>query len=65
MPIDTPPAAPNPLGTNFAPEALAFTQWMHTAAPQFNTAVNDVNAAVGDAEQAVVDAAAQVILATT
>lgn len=65
MAISTPPAAPNPLGTNFAAEALAFTQWMHTAAPEFNTAVNDANAAVGDAEQAVVDAAAQVTLATT
>lgn len=65
MAIPTPPAAPNPLGTNFAAEALAFTQWMHTAAPEFNTAVTDANAAVGDAEQAVVDAAAQVTLATT
>lgn len=65
MAIPTPPAAPNPLGTNFAAEALAFTQWMHTAAPEFNTAVNDANAAVGDAEQAVLDAAAQVGLATT
>lgn len=65
MAIPTPPVAPNPLGTNFAAEALAFTQWMHTAAPEFNTAVNDANAAVGDAEQAVVDAAAQVTLATT
>ena len=65
MAIPTPPAAPNPLGTNFAAEALAFTQWMETAAPVFNTAVNDANAAVGDAEQAVLDAAAQVALATT
>ena len=65
MAIPTPPVAPNPLGTNFAAEALAFTQWMHTAAPEFNTAVNDANAAVGDAEQAVLDAAAQVGLATT
>jgi len=65
MAIPTPPAAPNPLGTNFAAEALAFTQWMQTAAPEFNTAVNDANAAVGDAEQAVLDAAAQVGLATT
>ena len=65
MPITTPPPAPNPLGTNFAAEALAFTQWMQAAAPEFNTAVNDANAAVGDAEQAVLDAAAQVGLATT
>lgn len=65
MAIPTPPAAPNPLGTNFAAEALAFTQWMQAAAPEFNTAVTDANAAVGDAEQAVVDAAAQVTLATT
>lgn len=65
MAIPTPPAAPNPLGTNFASEALAFTQWMQAAAPEFNTAVIDANAAVGDAEQAVVDAAAQVTLATT
>lgn len=65
MAIPTPPAAPNPLGTNFAAEALAFTQWMHTAAPEFNTAVGDANQAVTDAEQAVVDAAMQVGLATT
>lgn len=65
MAIPTPPAAPNPLGTNFAAEALAFTQWMQTAAPEFNTAVGDANQAVTDAEQAVVDAAAQVGLATT
>lgn len=65
MAIPTPPAAPNPLGTNFAAEALAFTQWMQAAAPEFNTAVTDANAAVGDAEQAVLDAAAQVGLATT
>lgn len=65
MAIPTPPAAPNPLGTNFAAEALAFTQWMQAAAPEFNTAVTDANAAVGDAGQAVVDAAAQVTLATT
>lgn len=65
MAISTPPAAPNPLGTNFAAEALAFTQWMQTAAPEFNTAVADANAAVGDAEQAVLDAATQVGLATT
>lgn len=65
MPITTPPPAPNPLGTNFAAEALAFTQWMQAAAPEFNTAVNDANAAVGGAEQAVLDAAAQVGLATT
>lgn len=65
MAISTPPAAPNPLGTNFAAEALAFTQWMQTAAPEFNTAVGDANQAVTDAEQAVVDAATQVGLATT
>lgn len=65
MAIPTPPAAPNPLGTNFAAEALAFTQWMQTAAPEFNTAVGDANQAVTDAEQAVVDAATQVGLATT
>lgn len=65
MAIPTPPAAPNPLGTNFAAEALAFTQWMQTAAPEFNTAVGDANQAVTDAEQAVVDAAAQVGLAAT
>ena len=65
MAISTPPVAPNPLGANFAAEALAFTQWMYTAAPEFNTAVNDANAAAGDAEQAVLDAAAQVGLATT
>ena len=65
MAIPNPTAAPNPLGANFAAEALAFTQWMHTAAPEFNTAVTDANAAVGDAEQAVLDAAAQVTLATT
>ena len=50
MAISTPPAAPNPLGTNFAAEALAFTQWMHTAAPEFNTAVSDANQAVLDAQ---------------
>ena len=72
MAIPTPPAAPNPLSTTFAADALAFTQWMHTAAPEFDTAVTDANAAVGDAEQAVgdaeqavLDAAAQVGLATT
>lgn len=65
MAIPTPPVAPNPLGANFAAEALAFTQWMQTAAPQFNTAVGDANQAVTDAERAVVDAAAQVALATT
>lgn len=65
MAIPTPPAAPNPLGTNFAAEALAFTQWMQTAAPEFNTAVGDANQAVTDAEQAVVDATTQVGLATT
>lgn len=65
MAITTPPAAPNPLGTNFAAEALAFTQWMQTAAPEFNTAVGDANQAVTDAEQAVVDATTQVGLATT
>ena len=58
MAIPIPPVAPNPLGTNFAAEALAFTQWMHTAAPEFNTAVND-------AEQAVLDAADAATLATT
>ncbi len=50
MAIPTPPAAPNPLGTNFAAEALAFTQWMQTAAPEFNTAVGDANQAVLDAQ---------------
>jgi len=65
MPTTPPPPAPNPLGTNFAAEALAFTQWMQAAAPEFNSAVTDANAAVGDAEQAVIDAAAQVTLATT
>lgn len=64
MAIPTPPVAPNPLGTNFAAEALAYTQWMQTAAPEFNTAVDDANQAVADAEQAVVDAATQVGLAT-
>lgn len=50
MAIPTPPAAPNPLGTNFSAEALAFTQWMQTAAPEFNTAVSDANQAVLDAQ---------------
>jgi len=50
MAIPTPPVAPNPLGTNFAAEALAFTQWMQTAAPEFNTAVGDANQAVLDAQ---------------
>ena len=58
MAIPIPPVAPNPLGANFAVEALAFTQWMHTAAPEFNTAVND-------AEQAVLDATDAATLATT
>lgn len=65
MAIPAVPAVPNPLSTTFAADALTFTQWMHTAAPEFNTAVNDANAAVGDAVQAGLDAAAQVGLATT
>ena len=62
MAISTPPAAPNPLGTNFAAEALAFTQWMHTAAPEFNTAVSDANQAVLDAQT---DGGAAVLAAET
>lgn len=58
MAIPIPPVAPNPLGANFAVEALAFTQWMQAAAPEFNTAVND-------AEQAVLDATDAATLATT
>lgn len=65
MPITNPPVAPNPFSPTFADEALAFTQWMQTAAPQFNTAVGDANQAVTDAEQAVVDATTKVGLATT
>ena len=56
MTIPAVPTVPNPLGTNFANDALAFTQWMAAAAPEFDAAANSANLSQSGAQDAATQA---------
>lgn len=52
MTIPEVPTVPNPLSASFATDALAFTQWMAAAAPEFDAAADRANLAQSGAQDA-------------